>query len=31
VHAHQIGADIHFCPAHLTESSGKRQVQSDLF
>ncbi|WP_224030223.1 hypothetical protein [Paraburkholderia caribensis] len=31
VHAHQIGADVHLCPAHMLESSGKRQVQSELF
>ncbi len=31
VHAHQIGADVHLCPTHLLESSGKRQVQSELF
>ncbi|MCG5072225.1 hypothetical protein [Paraburkholderia tagetis] len=29
VHAHQVGADVHFCPAHLAESSGKKQ--GDLF
>lgn len=29
-HAHQVGPDAHFCPAHLAESSGK-QAQSELF
>lgn len=29
VHAHQVGDDVHFCPTHLVESSGKRQ--SELF
>lgn len=28
-HAHQVGADTHFCPTHLAESSGKSQ--GDLF
>ncbi|WP_227242479.1 hypothetical protein [Paraburkholderia caribensis] len=31
VHAHQIGSDVHLCPTHMLESSGKRQVQSELF
>lgn len=31
VHAHQIGPDVHLCPTHMLESSGKRQVQSELF
>lgn len=31
VHAHQIGADVHLCPQHMLESSGKRQTQSELF
>lgn len=25
VHAHQVGADTHFCPTHLAESSGNGQ------
>ncbi|WP_335672054.1 hypothetical protein [Burkholderia sp. LA-2-3-30-S1-D2] len=29
VHAHQVGADKHFCPTHQAESSGKKQ--GDLF
>ncbi|MCG0582125.1 hypothetical protein L6Q82_29565 [Burkholderia cenocepacia] len=29
VHAHLVGADTHFCPTHLAESSGKKQ--GDLF
>ncbi len=29
VHAHLVGADTHFCPTHLSESSGKKQ--GDLF
>ncbi len=29
VHAHQAGPDVHFCPTHLSESSGKKQ--GDLF
>jgi hypothetical protein len=28
VHAHQIGADAHFCPTHLSQSS---KPQGDLF
>lgn len=31
VHAHQVGEDTHFCPAHMSESSGKRQAQNELF
>ncbi|GJH31401.1 hypothetical protein CBA19CS91_01610 [Paraburkholderia hospita] len=31
VHAHQIGADVHLCPQHMLESSGKKQVQNELF
>lgn len=29
VHAHEIGPDVHFCPAHLAEAGGKRQ--RDMF
>jgi hypothetical protein len=31
VHAHLVGADTHFCPAHLSESSGGKRAQPDLF
>lgn len=31
VHAHLVGADIHFCPAHLAESRGAKHAQTDLF
>ncbi|VWD01553.1 hypothetical protein BLA17378_05273 [Burkholderia aenigmatica] len=31
VHAHQVGDDVHFCPTHLVESSGKKQAQGELF
>jgi hypothetical protein len=31
VHAHQVGPDAHFCPTHLTESSGNGQKQGNLF
>ncbi|RKE35242.1 hypothetical protein B0G76_1303 [Paraburkholderia sp. BL23I1N1] len=30
VHAHQVGADTHFCPTHLPESSSDKR-QSDFF
>ncbi|VWB97369.1 hypothetical protein BLA15816_04704 [Burkholderia lata] len=31
VHAHEVGDDVHFCPTHLAESSGKKQAQGELF
>lgn len=31
IHAHEVGSDVHFCPTHLAEASGKRQAQSELF
>ncbi|MEM5294199.1 hypothetical protein VSR82_07635 [Burkholderia sp. JPY481] len=31
VHAHEVGADVHFCPAHLAASSSNKQAQSELF
>ena len=31
VHAHEVGADVHFCPAHMAEASGgQRQATLGL-
>jgi hypothetical protein len=31
VHAHQVGPDVHFCPAHLAATSGGKAAQGELF